>query len=241
MIYILLPAFNEEKNLLKMFSKINNLYKKRKNIKIILVDDFSTDNTEKIVKKKYNFDIIYLKHHQNRGLSRALETGFKKFLEIANNNDLIVTLDSDNTHPILTIDTMIKKIEKNNDIVIASRFQKFSIVKGVNIGRKILSIGAKFIFKIFYPLNGLNDYTCNFRIYRHKLIKRILKEKSFFKNEEFNIAAKIIIFLIKKQKNLKINEVPFQLNYDYKIGASKMKILKTIFLTVRLIVNGSKK
>ena len=43
--YILLPAFNEKKNLIKIFQKIDKICKKIKNITVVLVDDCSTDNT----------------------------------------------------------------------------------------------------------------------------------------------------------------------------------------------------
>ena len=72
MIYIILPSFNEEKNLIKIIKKIEFLNKKLKS-KVILVDDGSNDATENIVTKKYGVKIIYLKHKANRGLSLALE------------------------------------------------------------------------------------------------------------------------------------------------------------------------
>ena len=75
----------------------------------------------------------------------------------------------------------------------------------------------------------------NFRAYKFELIKELLKNKKFFKNEGFNIAAKILLFLTSKYKDLNLLEVPFTLRYDYKIGQSKMKLTKTIGLTLRLI------
>ena len=50
MIYLILPAYNEEKNLIKIFDKINNLPKSKK-FTVILIDDCSTDKTY-LVKKK---------------------------------------------------------------------------------------------------------------------------------------------------------------------------------------------
>ena len=58
MIYIVLPAFNEEKNLIKIFKKINTLKKKLPSLKVVLIDDCSSDNTPKLLKKKYPFNII---------------------------------------------------------------------------------------------------------------------------------------------------------------------------------------
>ena len=240
MIYILLPAYNEEKNLSKIFKKIEKLPISKSNIKVVLVDDCSTDNTNDLIKKKYQFELTYIKHKKNKGLSITMETGFKKIVKMSNKNDAVVTLDSDNTHPISTINKMINQIKKN-DIVIASRFVEGSKVNGVSVWRHFLSIVAKYLFKFLYPFNNLNDYTCNFRAYKSELIKELLKNKKFFKNEDFNIAGKIILFLTNKFKNLKLVEVPFKLSYDYKIGESKMKLTKTIILTLDLIFNGTHK
>ena len=234
-IFILLPAYNEEKNLVKIFKKIKTLTKLQKNIKVVLVDDFSSDNTERLSKKKYTFQLYYIRHKFNKGLSITMETGFREILKRSNEKDIVITLDSDNTHPISTIPRMIKKIDKGSDIVIASRFVASSKITGLTLWRHSLSIGAKYLFKLLHPYRNLNDYTCNFRAYKFELIKSILKDKNFFKKEGFNIAAKIILFLINKYKNLSLSEVPFKLSYNYKIGESKMKLSKTIFLTLRLI------
>ena len=235
MIYILLPAYNEYKNLVKIFKKIEKLRNVKKNITVMLVDDCSLDDTTELLKRKYKFKFYYLKHKKNKGLSLTLETGFKKILKVSNKKDVIVTLDSDNTHPISIIPKMIKKINNSDDIVIASRFVKGSTVNGVSLFRELLSLGAKFLFKHFYPYKNLNDYTCNFRAYQIYLIRDLCRNKKFFKNEEFNIAAKILLYLINKFKYLKLSETPFKLSYDYKIGNSKMKLIKTIFLTLGLI------
>ena len=63
-----------------------------------------------------------------------------------------------------------------------------------------------------------------------------MKEKNFFKDEDFSIAVKILIFFIKLNKNLYISEYPLVLNYHKKIGQSKMRITKNIFLTLKLIM-----
>ena len=136
MIYILLPAYNEEKNLKIIFKKIKKSFKDKKKIRVVLIDDCSIDNTKKIALKKNNFKIIYKKHNKNKGLNITMETGFKLISKKANLNDIIVSLDSDNTHPISLIPKMVKKISQGNDIVIASRFVKGSKVSGLSYGVK---------------------------------------------------------------------------------------------------------
>ena len=52
MIFILLPAFNEEKNLKIIFEKIKKNFKNKNEIRVVLVDDCSIDNTKKLANKK---------------------------------------------------------------------------------------------------------------------------------------------------------------------------------------------
>jgi len=236
MIFILLPAYNEKRNLIKMLQKIEKITVKIKNITVVLVDDFSSDNTILLKNKKYKFRLIYKKHKYNKGLSITLETGFNIILKKGKEDDIVVTLDSDNTHPVSIIPKMIKKINKGNQVVIASRFVSTSKVNGLTIWRHILSIGAKYLFKLIYPYKNLNDYTCNFRAYRFGLIKKVLQNKKFFKNEDFNIAAKILLSLISSNKNLRILEYPLVLNYHHKLGSSKMRVFKNIYLTLKLVI-----
>ena len=181
MIYLILPAYNEEKNLVKVFKKVNNLSIVKKII-VILIDDYSEDNTKKFKLNKYKFKIIYKKHTRNMGLSLTLESGFNLVKDIAKKEDLIITMDSDNTHPIGIIPKMLEILKKNNsDIVIASRFLSTSKVNGLSFVRKFLSILAKYVFSYSFPHKNLKEYTCNFRIYRSYLIKRLIKNKNFFK------------------------------------------------------------
>ena len=236
MIYLILPAFNEEKNLIKVFKKLNNLNLVKK-ISVVLVDDCSTDNTKLLKYTKNEFKLTYKKHKKNKGLNFALETGFNFVNKRLKKEDLVITMDSDNTHPIEIIPKMISLMKKKrSDIIIASRFLKNSKVKGLGYLRKILSIFARITFTIFFPFKNLNEYTCNFRVYKSFLIKKLLKEKNFFENEDFSIAAKILIYFIRLNKNLIISEYPLILNYHHKEGQSKMRITKNIFLTLKLII-----
>lgn len=236
MIYLILPSFNEEKNLTRLFKKINNL-SAVKNFVVVLVDDYSTDNTNKFKKSKNKFRLFYKRHKKNEGLSIALETGFNTVKKKIKKKDLIITMDSDNTHPVHIIPEMIKIMNKNNsDIIIASRFLRSSKINGLSFFRECLSIIAKHIFSFRFPYENLKEYTCNFRIYRSHLIRKLLKNKQFFKDEDFNIAVKILLFFIRSKKNLKISEFPLILNYHYKIGSSKMRIFRNIYLTIKLIL-----
>ncbi len=238
MIYVLLPAFNEYPNLLKIFKQFeDNSFLKNK-VFLVLIDDCSTDDTKKLENySNNNFQFKYLKNIKNVGLSLTLQVGFEYVLNISKLEDIVVTLDSDNTHPIEYIEKMVKQLSVY-DVVIASRFVNGSKVIGLSFFRKSLSFFARIIFTIFFPIKNVRDFTCNFRAYRLIHLKNLInKNKDLFISKEFGIAADIIIQLHLMNKNIKFFEIPFTLFYNRKIGESKIKILRTIYLTLKIVLN----
>ena len=243
-IFYILPTFNESLNITSLLKKFDNFYKK-KNISIIIVfvDDGSTDDSVKkiiTIKKKIckKIKIKIIKHKKNYGLGVALKTGFNFCFKFAHSNDVIVTMDTDNSHTIDLSFKMVKKIIfDNNDIVIASRYRENSKTKGLDNLRKILSIGAALLFKIFFPIKNIRDYTSGFRAFKVKKIRNIYKRtKNFFSETGFSASADILLKLYSFKKELNFQELPINLRYDLKQGQSKMKILKTIYLNLRLIL-----
>ncbi len=241
MIYILLPCYNEYKNLILIIYKLNQLLKKNfLRIKLIIVNDGSTDETDVKIKqlRKISLNkIIYINHKKNRGLNMSLFSGFNYFLNNGKSKDLIITLDSDNTHPISLIPKIINKIKKKKyDIVIASRFQKGSKITGLNFFRKVLSEGARLIYKLSFSIKNVEDYTCNYRGYTYDIIKKSkLINKNFFVGKDFSLVADLLINLNSRISNIKVTEVPLKLRYDFKIGESKLKITKNIFNSLLVI------
>ena len=75
---VVIPAYNEEKNIAIIINTVIRSLKKWK-IEIIIVDDGSTDRTVEIIKKlseKYDFIHLY-QHEKNMGYADALKTGFQ--------------------------------------------------------------------------------------------------------------------------------------------------------------------
>lgn len=237
MIYILLPAYNEYPNLIKILEQISNETFLKGKTTVILVNDGSTDETKKLENyENNNFIFKYIINEINLGLSPTLEKGLNYIVSNSNDDDIIITLDSDNTHPIKYIHNMVEKLN-DSDVVIASRFVSGSRVLGLSIFRKTLSFFAKILFSLFLPIKNVKDYTCNFRAYKAIHLKNlIITKKDLFVSKDFGIAAEILIQLYLINNNLRFNEIPFTLHYNQKIGVSKIKVLKTIFLTIKIIL-----
>lgn len=240
-IWILLPCLNELPNVKNIINDISrNAKLKTYNIKIVIIDDGSTDglaNEYKKISLNKNCKIFFIRHKTNKGLAIALKTGFNLILRKSNNNkDIIITMDSDFTHPIKYIHRMIKKIQIGNDIVIASRFEKKSEIIGLSLFRIILSNAASYIYRYSFGL-GIKEFTCNFRAYKFLLIKKSFsKDPKFISESGFICIPDILLKIFKYNKNIKITEISFKLRYNLKQGKSKIPILTTIIKTLFLIL-----
>jgi cellulose synthase/poly-beta-1,6-N-acetylglucosamine synthase-like glycosyltransferase len=117
-ISVIVPAWNEEVGIITSIeSLLRNSYK---NLEIIVVNDGSTDNTNKVVKEYYNAKIknndlkgktfVYINKKKNKGKGAAINSGIKK-----STGDLIITMDADT------------KFEKDAIFTVARYFQNKDI------------------------------------------------------------------------------------------------------------------
>ena len=249
MIYYILPAYNEELNILNLLNNFNNFFHiegEDFKSKVVVIDDGSKDNTKsilinlkkdnKIFDKELNFELINIVHEKNKGLGEALKSGITYCLKEGNTDDVIVTMDCDNSHTIELSKQMIKKVREGDDVVIASRYKTGAITKGLSVNRKLLSYVGCMIFKITFPIKNVEDYTCGYRAFNLQKFKKAYEANdNFFSEKGFTASVDIILKLKKFNKLIKMNEVPMILRYDLKKGASKMSIFKTVFQTLFLL------
>lgn len=230
-ILIGLPAYNEEGaigNVLRGIARFRDMG--RYEIKVLVVDDGSTDQTKNILARftEQNSYLTVITHEQNRGLGEAITTILSYALENMDGDDVLVTMDADNTHSPLLIESMISRLDRYNlDLVVASRFTHGGCEIGLRAVRKLLSRGAMFFFKVFFPIKNLNDYSSGFRAYRVGIIREAQgKWGKLVTTNGFDCMAEIAAKL--SMMNIKAGEIPLVLRYDYKEGNSKMNVAKTV-------------
>ncbi|KUO58305.1 MAG: glycosyl transferase family 2 [Gracilibacter sp. BRH_c7a] len=230
-ILIGLPAYNEEgaiRNVLRGIARFRDMSKYE--IKVLVVDDGSTDQTKNILNRfdEQNGYITVITHEQNKGLGEAINTILSYALVELDNDDILVTMDADNTHSPLLIESMIEHLDSHNlDLVVASRFTQGGCEIGLRALRKFFSRGAMLFFKLFFPIKNLNDYSSGFRAYRVSIIReaqskwgRLVTTSGFDCMAE--IAAKF------SRMKIRAGEIPLILRYDFKEGSSKMNVARTV-------------
>ncbi|MEN8904521.1 MAG: glycosyltransferase family 2 protein [Clostridiales bacterium] len=144
---IIIPVYNEEDNIGSVIDEINE---KEPTVDIIVINDGSIDNTEKIVLSK-GINILSLPF--NFGYGNALQLGFKYALQ--NNYNNVIQFDGDGQHNPADISKIKKTLDFNKyDIVIGSRFINKSDFK-ISLSKKMALYFLKSLIYLFsnYKIN----------------------------------------------------------------------------------------
>ena len=189
-----IPAFNEEKNIAIVITKLMKTYDS-----IIVCDDGSTDMTA-IISSSLGAHVV--KHEKNMGYGSAIKTIFNEAKKT--DCDILVTFDADGQHQISDIESVLEPLlEEKADIVIGSRF--LGETKDLPKYRKI---GIKTITGLTNVMTGskITDSQSGFRAYSKKVLAEISPTES-----GMGISTEILIKASKKA--LKITEIPITITY----------------------------
>ena len=236
-IYVL-PAFNEGENLGPLLDEIRTAMDDAKLLyKVVVVDDGSKDNTYAVAQDyARRMPVLIEQNMPNEGLASALRKVFRKACEIAVPQDVLVTMDADNTHKPAQVPQLLIAMERGADIVVASRYRPGAEIHGLSQFRELLSRCAGILFQICCPVRGVRDYTCGYRAYRAKLVQHGLQVygSDFVSEPGFSCIVDTLLKLNKMGG--RATEIPLILRYDLKKGQSKMRVMKTTFQTLWLLL-----
>lgn len=241
MIWVIFPAFNEEKVIRPTLSAlVAGMQDSGLPYRAVLVDDGSADRTvaeaeAAVADSNGALPLTVLRHEVNRGLGAGLRTGVYWCLDHAADDDVIVTLDADNTHPPALIPRLVRRLDEGYDLTIASRYRAGAEVHGVPGYRRALSDLGRLVFQALYPISGVRDYTCCFRAYRVPLLRRarLVYGDALCTARGFEAVMDLLLRL--GPLGVRVSEIGFVLDYGGRVGQSKMKVLKTIRSTVALL------
>lgn len=160
---IVVPCYNEEKNIEIFYNEIYNVLNDFVDWTIIFVDDGSTDDTLNEI-KKLEKNVKYISFSRNFGKEAAIYAGLKKTSE-----DYVILMDADLQDPPSLIPEMISNIEEY-DIVATRRVNR----KGEP---KIRSFFAKIFYKIMNKMSNIEliDGARDFRLMKRYVVDSILE------------------------------------------------------------------
>jgi len=201
-ISIILPTYNESKNIGGILEHIQKFIPKNLRAETIVVDDNSPDNTAKIaedyfysIKEKTSHTINVIKRKTEKGLSSAILNGIKQ----ASGNTIVV-MDSDFSHPPYIIPKLIDTLKQTRcDIVIASRYIKGGSIQGWPFKRKLMSKVATSIAKKGLGIKS-QDPMSGFFAFKKNIVEGLKFDA---------IGYKMLLEILVKTKGVKIQEVPY--------------------------------
>ena len=188
---IVIPIFNEEKNLKNSIKKIYTFFDKYLNFEIIIVNDGSTDQSLEILKEINYSNINVISNKKNIGKGASIRRGIEK-----SNGEIVLITDADLSAPINEFDKLHEIYNKGYDIVIGSRstFDADLLIKQTKmriISGKIYNVLACFILNL-----NFKDTQCGFKLFKSSKIKEIMTYSII---NRFSIDTEIL-FLAKKLK-----------------------------------------
>ena len=139
---ILVPAFNELKNLKKFVKKIKKI------APLCILDDCSSDKTENWLLKN---NIKFIKNKKNLGYEKNLINGIRRFKK---KSDYLITFDGDGQHRISDLRKIVN-LDKTYDVIVCNRKVKNRFLE------IIISYISQYFFGIKDPLSGLKVYKTN--------------------------------------------------------------------------------
>lgn len=161
-VLVMIPAYNEEKNIERVVDELISNYKQ---YDYVVINDGSTDGTRKVCKRK-GYNLLDLP--VNLGLEGAIKSGMR----YANyyQYDYAIQFDGDGQHQAKYIEKLIEKMaETNADIVIGSRFvEKRKPLTPRMIGSQLITYAIWLTTKGKY----IGDVTSGMRLFNKKMIKR---------------------------------------------------------------------
>ena len=219
---IIIPCFNEENTIEEIINRI--IEQKEIDKEIIVIDDFSSDQTRKILKEKLEDKIDKLiLNERNFGKGYSIREGIKNA-----GGDCILIQDADLEYDPNDYKRLIKPIEKGvADVVYGSRFigseEKRILYFWHMIGNKFLTI----LSNMFTNLN-LSDMEVGYKVFRSEVLKKINLEENRFGFEP-EVTAKI------SKINLRIYEIGINY-YGRKYSEGKKITWRDGFSAIRCIL-----
>ncbi|MFA6350648.1 MAG: glycosyltransferase family 2 protein [Candidatus Omnitrophota bacterium] len=208
---VIIPVYNEAKTVNDIVQKVNAVPIDKE---IIMIDDGSTDGTDRILREIRLDNLKVIFHGSNRGKGSALLTGISNAT-----GDYVIIQDADLEYDPQDYPKLMAEIQTGTcDLVLGARF-----TQGYH-GLLIPKLGNRFLTMLINLLFGtkINDFlTC------YKLARRDILNALSLGSKGFEIEAEIVIKSIKK--GLRIKEVPISYQPRNYSQGKKIRILDGLY------------
>lgn len=214
-----IPAYNEAEKIGETIRRIPRAFDGVDEVVLQVVDDGSSDHTEKIARSAGADRVVV--HSRNMGLGKAFRTSVEAALD--EGADIMVNIDADGQFDPKDIEKLLAPVISGEaDIVIGNRFGDHE-AKNIPFIKDTLNRFAARVISSFLK-TPIDDLTCGFRAYTREALLRLNLLENFTYTQE------VIIDAI--GKGLKIIWIPVEVTY---FADRKSKMTKSVF---KFVSNG---
>ena len=224
LISILVSVYNEEKTIPDVLKRLSDIKKFGHSIEVIVINDGSSDNSEKIINENKHLIDKLISNETNRGKGYSIKKGLE-----SSNGKYIIFQDADLEYDPNDFLKFFKLIEKfNPDLIIGSRLNYSDYTRSYNILNKFGNKLITFLFNIIYNTTFTDIYSC------YACFKKDLLNINSLKTVGFEQHAEILCKVVKKGK--KFYEVPINYNgRNYEEG-KKIKFYHIFGVIFQIII-----
>jgi len=194
---LIIPVYNEEKTLRQLVLKVlelsENNYLKENNIslELVLVDDFSNDNSYLIAKELEQefLNIKVLKHQKNQGKGAAIKTGLLKA-----KGDFIGIQDADEEYNPQDYIKLLKPLFENKaDVAYGSRYLKQDTRRVLYFWHTFMNKGLTLLTNMYTDLDITDMETC-YKLFKKEVVQEIAPK---LKENRFGFEPEVTIYVAK--------------------------------------------
>jgi len=234
-IQLVIPAFNEEENVDRLFERLvpvaNGL-----GARILIVDDGSSDGTVAAIERHADTcDLRVVRHGVNKGLGAAVATGMAAALEDAADDEAVVLLEADTTSDLGTLPAMLHLLGEGADVVVASVHAPGGAIVGVARWRIVASRAVSALFRYTGGLREVHTLSGLYRVYRAGTLRTLSAAYRGKLVRETGFTVNVELLLKLKRAGASIREVPTVNDWTSRAGVSKLRTGRTAKAYVRLL------
>ena len=223
-IHVLIPALNEAANIERVLEPLAA----RPGVELILVDDGSSDGTSEVARSAPAAPpLTVLRHDAPRGPGAAFATGFEHLAGALAPDDLVLTLEADNTSRLEILDLMLGRLHEQHDAILASPYMYGGGVVHTRPHRVLISHLGNSVVKGALGVRGILTVSSFYRLYTAGAITRLQRTYGPRIVERSGFECMVEITLKMIYLGMSLSEVPMVLDTSRRQGRSKMKIAPT--------------
>jgi dolichol-phosphate mannosyltransferase len=235
MIRFVIPAYNEVENVPRLMEELKP-WARRLGARVIFVDDGSTDGTSDAIRALADdLHLAIVRHPRNCGLGVALNSGIRAALDESEDDDAIITMESDTTTRLDDLPHMLEKFESGADLVLASVYAPGGAIIGVAGWRLAASKAVSNVFRYAGDLRELHTLSSLYRIYRAGTLRRAAETYGYLLVREPGFAANVELLLKLYNAGARVAEVPTVNDWTHRAGVSKMRLKPTMLAYFRVM------